>query len=84
MAPDSASLLKGVPVRPHVHGTLWAVGIKKDLATLGVQLGSQVTKEHPCVMEALMRCAGRQRHHNLQDMRACGNNTTLHSAALRG
>jgi hypothetical protein len=74
----------GSGLRLFAEGSSGAVGIKKDLATLGVQLCSQVTKEHLCVTEVLMRCAGRQRHHNLQDMRACGNNTTLYSAVLRG
>jgi hypothetical protein len=31
---------------------LWTIGIKKDLTTLGMQLGSRVSKVRSCVTEA--------------------------------
>jgi hypothetical protein len=34
---------------------LWTIGIKKDLATPGTQLGSHVSKAWSCVTEALAR-----------------------------
>jgi hypothetical protein len=33
-------------------GGLWTTGIKKDLAILGTQLGSRVSKARSCVTEA--------------------------------
>jgi hypothetical protein len=77
MVLDPASLPKGASVLPRVHGTLWAIGIKKGLAALGMQRGSQVTKACSCVTEAPVRHAGIRHHHNLQDMQACGNSATL-------
>jgi hypothetical protein len=77
MAPDLTSLPKGAPVLPHVHVTLWVIGIKKGLAALGVQRGLQVTKLCPYVTEAPARRAGRRCHHNMQDVRAGGYSTTL-------
>jgi hypothetical protein len=32
---------------------LWTTGIKKDLAVLGAQLGSRVSKTRSCITEAL-------------------------------
>jgi hypothetical protein len=72
MIPDPASLANGALVLPHVHGTLLAIGIKKDLAALGAQRGSQVTKACPPIPVAPARRVSRWHHHNLQDMQAGG------------
>jgi hypothetical protein len=37
IAPDSTSLHKGALMLSRIHGTLWAIGIKKDLTALCVQ-----------------------------------------------
>jgi hypothetical protein len=52
---------RGAPVLPHPTppSGLWTTGIKKDLAPLGTQLGSRVSKARSCVTEALARRVGR-------------------------
>jgi hypothetical protein len=44
----------------HAPNGLWTIGIKKDLAVLGTQLGSRVTKVLSHVTDAL------------EDVRTCG------------
>jgi hypothetical protein len=43
---------------PTAPGGLWTTGIKKDLAALGTQLGSRVSKARPCVTEVPTRRVG--------------------------
>jgi hypothetical protein len=44
---------------PTALGGLWTTGIKKDLAALGMELGSRVSKVRSCVTEAPVRRACR-------------------------
>jgi hypothetical protein len=44
---------------PRIHGSLWAMGIKKGIAVLDVQRDTHITEAHPRIAEVPAKRVGR-------------------------
>jgi hypothetical protein len=83
IASDHVSLFKRALALPRVQDSLWAVGIKKSIVVLDVQRGTCVTEARMRITEVPAKRAGRQRYHDLQDVRICIYSTTLQCGTAR-